>query len=931
MNILFVQSLGDIQSMTKPLQTQQQIQFGISYISSLLKKHGHNTELVILSRNSDRKSKGILNECLKNFCPKLICFTAVATEYNFIAKVAKYVKDNHPDIYLLIGGPHASLKPQEVLSGDFDALCVGEGENPTIELVTQLETGKAASGIANLWIKHGSEIERNSPRPFIQDLDSLPYPDREMWLKWIKDKSAVKNSVLISRGCPFSCSYCCNHAFRKLAPGPYVRFRSADNIIEEIKQIIARFPATKEIFLEAEAISLNKEWAIELCARLEELNTTLRQPLSFGANIRIIPGADLEELFAAFKKTNFHFINIGVESGSERVRHEILKRDYSNEDIINTAKSARKYGLKIAFFNMVGLPGETVADFKETVKINRTCLPDKHYTSIFFPYPGTELYSLCTHSGLLKKPLDTTMERKTAVLDLPDFPKKQIQKSFIWFNYYVYKGLKPKYKIFTSVLRAKLASKNYLNSLYRKLTNLIFLRPTKRHRKPLKNPLSNIYGKVLSNFPNISKPGQQKGAATTQKLNILWIASSYKKGLLYHFVQLAKKFKQRGHHIIMLSSPDEQVPRLIDQLRQNDILLYESNYIDQKSIKGIFKGAEEIRKIVTEEDIQIIQANGFYHLIKSYLALKNTSFADKVIIATSLHSVRHGSWLEIPTRIIGSKLLNRFTTIAIPVSEQERDKMIHFGLNADKAVTVYNAIDFETLEKSTVNEDDSLIKKIDLKNASVSTIAYFANLIPRKGHKYLLYAAKEVLKTFPKTKFLLVGDGTYRNRLEALIRKLQISQNVAITGWLESKFIRLILANIDIAVVASLSETFCYAIIEPMAAGVPVITTPVGVAPEIIESKKNGMLIPPKNPKAIADSIIYLLRNRQTAKQIGLAGKELVNNKFNIDTIISMLEQLYFAALCNKTRNPITSQNPAIQPVCPCKKQTISVGQNLSE
>lgn len=416
-----------------------------------------------------------------------------------------------------------------------------------------------------------------------------------------------------------------------------------------------------------------------------------------------------------------------------------------------------------------------------------------------------------------------------------------------------------------------------------------------------------------------------------QKLNILWMASSYKKGLLYHFVELAKRFKQRGHHIIILSSPDEQVPGLIEQLRQNDIPLYESNYIDQKSIKGIFKGAEEIKKIVIDEDIQIIQANGFYHLIKSYLALKNTSFSDKVIIATYIHSVRHGSWLEIPTRIIGSRLLNRFTTIAIPVSEQERAKMIHFGLNADKAVTVYNAIDFETLEKSAVNQDNSLIRKIGLKNTNALTVAYFANLIPRKGHKYFLYAAKEVLKTFPKAQFLLVGDGTYRNRLEALIRKLQISQNVAITGWLESKLISLILANIDIAVVASLSETFCYAIIEPMAAGVPVITTPVGVAPEIIENKKTGMLIPPKNPKAIADSIIYLLRNRQTAKQMGLAGKEIVNSKFNIDTIISMLEQLYLGALCDKAKNPITSQHPANQPVCPCKKQTISVGQNLSE
>jgi radical SAM superfamily enzyme YgiQ (UPF0313 family) len=144
---------------------------------------------------------------------------------------------------------------------------------------------------------------------------------------------------------------------------------------------------------------------------------------------------------------------------------------------------ARKYGLKVAFFNMLGLPGETIADFKETAKINRTCLPDWNFTSIFYPYPGTKLYSLCRERGLLKEPIDTTTERRKAVLDLPEFPKKQVQKSCIWFDYYVYNGLKPKHKILASVLRSKFASKNYQNILYRKLTNITFFKWVKENLK----------------------------------------------------------------------------------------------------------------------------------------------------------------------------------------------------------------------------------------------------------------------------------------------------------------------------------------------------------------------------------------------------------------------------------------------------------------
>ena len=472
MNILFVYSLDDIQSPAVLLQTHQQMQFGISYISSLLIKHGHHTKLLVTSRILRNKNKIILNEFINDFNPKLICFTAVATEYSFIASIAKYVKKTHEDIFLLIGGSHASLKPDEVQSGDFDALCIGEGEYPTLELVSQLEKGLSPARIPNLWIKQGTKFEKTPPRPLIQNLDDLPFPDRQMWSKWINDKSGKVSSVLIGRGCPFNCTYCCNHALKNLASGAYVRFRSPANIVKEIKAIVNQYPAVKEIFLEVETIAINIEWATELCSKLRDLNATLAQPLFFGTNVRITPNAHLEELFAAFSKSNFRFVNIGLESGSERVRREILKRNYSNNDVINAVTLARKYSLKIAFFNIIGIPGETADDFKETVKINKTCLPDWHMTSIFFPYPGTDLYDSCKKRGLLNEPLEVRMERKRITLDLPEFPKKQIRKAYIWFDYHVYNGFKPGYKILIHVFRTWLGTRYYLNYYYRILTGL---------------------------------------------------------------------------------------------------------------------------------------------------------------------------------------------------------------------------------------------------------------------------------------------------------------------------------------------------------------------------------------------------------------------------------------------------------------------------
>ncbi|MBT4482782.1 MAG: B12-binding domain-containing radical SAM protein [Candidatus Latescibacteria bacterium] len=447
MKILFIYSFSfEVPSKNKPINPDHS-QIGISYISSLLKEHGHQTKLLALPRIFGDNFRDNIDSRIYDFKPKLICFTAVSTEFPFISSVAAYIKKQYPDIYLLAGGVHVSLNPERVLDNTFDALCIGEGEYPALELVSQLEMGSTPTSIENLWIKHGSEIEKNTARQFVQDIDSLPFPDREMWLEWTDDKllnqKNLRYTVLLGRGCPFQCAYCSNHALKKIAPGPYVRFRSPNNIVEEIKTLCEKFPLTSEIYLEIETIGANKKWAMELCATLEKYNSTLTSPLAYGVNLRITPNDNLETLFEAFKKCNISFVNIGLESGSEKIRREVLKRNYSNQDVISAVQLARKFGIKVCFFNLVGLPGETVEDFNETIKMNRICLPDWFQLSIFYPYQGTDLYKLCIDKGYIKEDMETKWERRVAVLDYPEFSKKQIQRCFYWFDYYVYRGHKP--------------------------------------------------------------------------------------------------------------------------------------------------------------------------------------------------------------------------------------------------------------------------------------------------------------------------------------------------------------------------------------------------------------------------------------------------------------------------------------------------------
>jgi radical SAM superfamily enzyme YgiQ (UPF0313 family) len=410
--------------------------------------------LLVVPHFGNTDNSGIVSTKVEEFRPDIVGFYAVASEFAYVMSIARLIRSVAPSSYLLIGGPHATLCPDEAMAGPFDAVCIGEGEFASLELVTQLAQGRTPSHIQNLWLRRGDEVQKNPARPYLRDLDGLPFPDRAPWLEYMLHPVS-RPSLLLGRGCPFNCPYCSNHALKKVASGRYVRMRSADSIIAEIVDLTSwyRFPEPPEIYLEVETFALDVDWALDLCRRLQQLNGSRAEPLRWGVNLRVSHNLETERLFVAMAEANFTFVNIGLESGSERVRREVLHRNYSNDDIIRTVAAARRHGLRINFFNMIGLPGETCVEHLETVRINRLCQPDVHYTGIFFPYPGTDLYDRCKEMGLPVDSLDTAKERGQAVLSYEGFSAGEIQHALTWFDYRVYRGHKPLMKL----LRAPLA------------------------------------------------------------------------------------------------------------------------------------------------------------------------------------------------------------------------------------------------------------------------------------------------------------------------------------------------------------------------------------------------------------------------------------------------------------------------------------------
>jgi radical SAM superfamily enzyme YgiQ (UPF0313 family) len=436
MNVLFVYTVPYAPPPpARPLPDWTEMSLGISYLAGVLERAGHSVRLAVLRREGWAAD---LDRVLRGFSPRLVCFTAVTTEYPFVEKVARYLGRWLPGVHRVIGGPHASLQPEEVVPGPFESVCVGEGEAALAELATAIDSDREPAGIANLLIKREGTVERNPTRPWDERIERLGPPHREMWRPWVE--SDARHTVLLGRGCPYNCTYCSNHALRKLADGRYVRLRSATDVVEEIRAVSADYPAAAEIYLEVESITANPDYALELAARLEELNASRAIPLAFGTNVRILRTKRLRPLFEAFARAGFSHVNVGLESGSERVRRDVLRRYYSNEDVRRTFEDARAAGLRINAYNLVGVPGETPRDFRRTIAINRELRPDESRLSIFYPYPGTDLHATCIDRGLEIRLSEENAERYRAHLGLPEFPNRRVERYFRWFDLLVYRG-----------------------------------------------------------------------------------------------------------------------------------------------------------------------------------------------------------------------------------------------------------------------------------------------------------------------------------------------------------------------------------------------------------------------------------------------------------------------------------------------------------
>lgn len=349
---------------------------GIMYIASAIKEKGHEVDLALTSEDLEKK--------VEDFKPDFIGYSIMTGDQNFYDNINKTLKQKQK-FFSIAGGPHPTFFPEMLEKSSFNAICRGEGE----KAIQQFLENASSTRISNFWFKTQKEIIKNPVQQLIENLDEISFPDRELVFKYKDIKEGPIKHFITSRGCPFNCTYCFNKSYSELykGKGKRVRFRSVDNLLEEVEQVVFSSP-TKITYFQDDTFILKPDWVKEFSKKYKK-----RISLPFHCHLRV----DLvtEEIVKDLNYAGCQGINIGAESGNDFVKTDILNRNVSNKQIYNAIQLLKKYDIKTMIHNILGLPFTSLKNDFETLELNIKCQPDYAWASIFQPYPKTELGERC--------------------------------------------------------------------------------------------------------------------------------------------------------------------------------------------------------------------------------------------------------------------------------------------------------------------------------------------------------------------------------------------------------------------------------------------------------------------------------------------------------------------------------------------------------
>ena len=392
---------------------------GLMYIAAVLDEAGYNVEILdafmtdlAFRKKGDITEVGMsyekIREEIQRRNPDIVGIANPFTsQVEHAIKVADIVKEIDSSILTVVGGPHGTVVPVEFLEAakNVDIVAIGEGEYTMLDIVGFFEGNKKIYDIQGIAHRMAGKVVLNSPREFNKNLDVLPYPayhlvDMEKYLnpKTIEYRSFKKRalSMVTSRGCPFNCSFCSVH----LHMGKTFRAHSVDYVVDHIEHLVNKYHV-KTIYFEDDNLTFDIQRFEAICDKIIERDIKFQWETPNGVRADYLT----LDLLKKMKKTGCQSVFVGVESGDQYVLDNIIGKSLRLKNVVKFAKMCKKIGLRTGAFYIIGFPGETKENMRNTVEF-ALMLKRKYDVGMHLlfatPSYGTRLYDECKKNGYIR-------------------------------------------------------------------------------------------------------------------------------------------------------------------------------------------------------------------------------------------------------------------------------------------------------------------------------------------------------------------------------------------------------------------------------------------------------------------------------------------------------------------------------------------------
>ncbi len=335
-----------------------------------------------------------LEQKLRDFKPDVIGITTTSLFMRYVRMTIKEIRARYSvKVPIILGGYHTTLEPDSAIAEEgVDGIILGDGEYTVAEYLDALAAGRSLDSIPGLWYRKDGKIYKNELRPWIEDIDSLPIPNYDLWEDIDKYFYFIGQLWFMgTRGCPFKCTNCSEEPMRRSVPGNRFRVRDPRGYVQEIKHQWLKYKdrGFRMAHPFDAVFTANAAWVKQFCDEYKKEGLADKLPFSVFTH----GATSQEEKIKDLAEAGCREVRIGIESGNERIRNEVYNKHATNVQIREAFHNFRKYGINSIAYNMLGGPTETKETMWETYILNKEVDPNKPIFFIFRPLPNTDILS----------------------------------------------------------------------------------------------------------------------------------------------------------------------------------------------------------------------------------------------------------------------------------------------------------------------------------------------------------------------------------------------------------------------------------------------------------------------------------------------------------------------------------------------------------